>query len=60
MPKPLHTDDSPQPNDQQFKHFGVLNAGGQSKGSLFTSIVVNIVLALHEARQHLLADGDGA
>jgi TonB family protein len=35
-----------QPKDQQFKHFGVLNAGGQGKGSLFTAIVVNVALAL--------------
>lgn len=50
MPKPLHSDDSQKPNgtqdDQQFKHFGVLDAGGQSKGSFFTSIVINLIIAL--------------
>ncbi len=30
----------------QFAHFGVLNDGSQSKGSLFTSVALNIVLAL--------------
>lgn len=46
MPKPLQSDDSKQPIDRQFKDFGVLNTGGQNKGSLFTSIVVNCLIAL--------------
>ncbi len=45
MPKPLISE-NPQPRDLQFTHFGVLNTGGQSKSSLFTSISVNILLAL--------------
>jgi TonB family protein len=43
--KPLRTDD-PNPQSVQFAHFGVLNDGSQSKGSLFTSIALNILLAL--------------
>ncbi len=45
MAKPLRSE-NPQPQDIQFKHFGVLNAGAQSKTSLFTSITVNVLLAL--------------
>ncbi len=45
MAKPLRSED-PNPKDLQFKHFGVLNAGSQSKSSLFTSITVNVILAL--------------
>lgn len=45
MPKPLISQD-PQPRDMQFSHFGVLNTGGQSKSSLYTSITVNVLLAL--------------
>jgi periplasmic protein TonB len=44
MAKPLRTDD-PTPQNMQFAHFGVLNDGSQSKGSLFTSIGLNILLA---------------
>ncbi len=43
--QPLRTDD-PTPQNMQFAHFGVLNDGNQSKGSLFTSIGLNILLAL--------------
>lgn len=45
MAKPLRTEDSPK-KDLQFSHFGVLSDGTQSKGSLFTSITVNIVIAI--------------
>ena len=45
MAKPLRTE-TPQPQDIQFKHFGVLNSGEQSKTSLFTSITINVLLAL--------------
>ncbi len=45
MAKPLRSE-NPQPQDIQFKHFGVLNTGEQSKTSLFTSITVNVLLAL--------------
>ena len=45
MVKPLRTDD-PAPPNMQFAHFGVLNDGNQSKSSLFTSIALNILLAL--------------
>src|SRR5580698_5345896 len=45
MAKPLRTDD-PNPQNMQFAHFGVLNDGSQSKSSLFTSITLNILIAL--------------
>src|ERR1700761_5369449 len=45
MAKPLRSDD-PAPQNMQFSHFGVLNDGNQSKSSLFTSIALNVVLAL--------------
>lgn len=45
MAKPLRTED-PAPQNMQFAHFGVLNDGNQSKGSLFTSITLNIVIAI--------------
>ncbi len=45
MPTPLRSADS-QPRDRQFTHFGVLHTGGQSKSSLFTSITVNVILAI--------------
>ena len=45
MAKPLRTDD-PAPQNMQFAHFGVLNDGNQSKGSLFTSIALNVVARL--------------
>jgi protein TonB len=44
--KPIRYDDSVRPKDVQFKHFGVMDAGAQSKGSMFTSIVINALLAL--------------
>jgi len=44
MAKPLRTDD-PAPPSMQFSHFGVLNDGQQSKGSLFTSVMVNVAIA---------------
>jgi protein TonB len=45
MAKPLRSED-PAPQNMQFAHFGVLNDGSQSKASLFTSISLNILLAL--------------
>jgi periplasmic protein TonB len=45
MAKPLRTDD-PAPPSMQFSHFGVLYDGQQSKASLFTSITLNIVIAI--------------
>lgn len=45
MAKPLRTDD-PNPQSIQFSHFGVLNDGSQSKSSLFTSVALNILLAI--------------
>ena len=45
MAKPLRSDDT-TPQNMQFTHFGVLNDGSQSKGSLFTSITLNILIAL--------------
>ena len=49
MVKPLRSED-PTPQNMQFAHFGVLNDGNQSKTSLFTSITLNIVIAL--VRRH--------
>ena len=46
MPKPLRSESVIQPKDLQFKHFGVMNSGEQSKASLFTSVTVNIVLVV--------------
>ena len=45
MPKPLRSENS-QPTDEQFKHFGVLDSGHQSKGSLLTAVITNVLLAL--------------
>jgi protein TonB len=45
MAQPLRTED-PTPRNMQFAHFGVLNDGSQSKTSLFTSISLNIIIAL--------------
>lgn len=38
--------EQPVIQNQQFKHFGVLNDGHQSKSSLLTSITLNIIVAL--------------
>lgn len=43
--KPLRSADQ-QPQDVQFKHFGVMNSGSQSKASTFTAITVNVILVL--------------
>jgi protein TonB len=45
MAKPLRSD-NPAPPNMQFTHFGVLHDGSQSKGSLFTSIAINVVIAI--------------
>ncbi|GGG83394.1 energy transducer TonB [Edaphobacter dinghuensis] len=45
MVKPLRSDD-PAPQSIQFKHFGILNDGTQSRGSLFSSIAINVVIAI--------------
>ena len=45
-PKPLRSEDPNPPKNLQFSHFGVLNDGQQSKASLFTSITLNIIIAL--------------
>lgn len=45
MAKPLRTEDL-HPTSMQFSHFGVLHDGQQSKGSLFTSVTINIILAI--------------
>lgn len=45
MAKPLRSL-NPQPADMQFTHFGVLDSGAQSKSSLFTSIGLNVLLAV--------------
>lgn len=45
MAKPLRSDNL-NPPSMQFSHFGVLNDGSQSKSSLFTSVAVNITIAV--------------
>ena len=45
MAKPLRSD-NPAPPKMQFTHFGVLDNGSQSKGPLFTSIAINVVIAI--------------
>jgi len=45
MAKALRSED-PAPPNIQFTHFGVLDDGSQSKGSLFTSITFNVVVAI--------------
>src|SRR4051812_44011414 len=44
MAKPLRSD-NPTPQNIQFKHFGVLNDGKQSKGAFGTAVVLNIMIA---------------
>ena len=46
MPKPLRSSEPGQAKDVQFAHFGVLDSGHQSKGSLLTAIITNVLLAL--------------
>ncbi len=46
MPKPLRSESVERPQDIQFKHFGVINPGAQSKSSVFTATVVMSVLLL--------------
>lgn len=46
MAKPLRSEDPNPPKSMQFAHFGVLNDGQQSKASLFTSISLNVIIAL--------------
>ncbi len=46
MPKPLRSSEPDQPKDLQFAHFGVLDSGSQSKGSLLTAVITNVLLAL--------------
>lgn len=45
MVKPLRSD-NPAPQNIQFKHFGILNDGSQSKSSLYSSIVINVLIAV--------------
>ncbi len=35
-----------KPSEIQFSHFGVLNAGKQSRGSFFTALILNVTAAL--------------
>jgi len=46
MATPLQSEQPGQPKSMQFAHFGVLDAGHQSKQSLFVSTVFNVVAAL--------------
>ena len=45
MPKQYSTQTLPSPQSLQFSHFGILDDGKQSKASLFTSLVVNGIIA---------------
>jgi TonB family protein len=45
MAQPLRSDDFTAPQNLQFTHFGILNAGSQSKSSLATAITVNLIAA---------------
>jgi len=46
MAKPLRSEVIAQPSSIQFTHFGVLDAGRQSKASFFTSVTINVLLAI--------------
>lgn len=46
MPKPLRSESVERPQDNQFKHFGVINPGQQSKGSVFTATAVMSILVV--------------
>lgn len=45
MVKPLRSD-NPAPQNIQFTHFGILNDGSQSRSSLISSIVINVLIAV--------------
>ncbi len=45
MVKPLRSD-NPAPQNIQFTHFGILNDGSQSRGSLYSSVVINVLIAI--------------
>lgn len=45
MVKPLRSD-NPAPANMQFTHFGILNDGSQSRSSLFSSIAINVAIAI--------------
>lgn len=45
MVKPLRSD-NPAPQNIQFTHFGILNDGSQGRGSLFSSIAINVIIAI--------------
>src|SRR5450631_4119242 len=44
MAAPLRSANSGQPKSVQFAHFGVLDAGAQSKASTVTSLLVNLAI----------------
>jgi protein TonB len=46
MAKPLRSEQVTRPKDVQFKHFGVLDSGAQSKASVFTSVTLNAMILL--------------
>ena len=46
MAKLLRTEDLSQPASLQFAHFGILDDGRQSRASIFTSVTINVVLAI--------------
>lgn len=45
MVKPLRSD-IPNPPSVQFTHFGILSDGEQSRGSLLSSVIINVVIAI--------------
>jgi TonB family protein len=46
MALPLQSGERGQPISVQFAHFGVLDAGSQSKSSVFVSVVTNLILLI--------------
>lgn len=44
MPRPLRSDDPAPAQDIQFKDFGILDAGSQSKASVATSVILNVLV----------------
>ncbi len=46
MPRPLRSDDPAPAQDIRFKDFGILDAGSQSKSSVATAVVLNVLALL--------------
>jgi TonB family protein len=46
MAQPLRSEDDVQPQNIQFSHFGVLQSGNQSKSSVATAVIANVILLI--------------